>query len=242
MITVTRDCAGTVLDCVDSVCGQSYDNREHVVIDGASSDGTLALLRARRDDLTMLVSEPDHGIYEAINKGLHAATGDVIGLLNGDDFYADCHVLERVASAFADPAVGAVYGDLDYVWKNDLTRVARHWKSQPFTPDLLGSGWMPPHPTLYVRRSWYERIGDFDTRYSIAADYFSVLQLFRQPDLNPTYLPEVLVKMRTGGVSNRSVKAIVRKSREDLDAIRRAGIGGLRVLAWKNLTKVGQFF
>ena len=242
MITVTRDCAGTVLDCVDSVCGQSYDNREHVVIDGASSDGTLALLQSRSDDLSMLVSEPDHGIYDAINKGLHAATGDVIGFLNGDDFYADYQVLERVGAAFADPSVGAVYGDLDYVWKNDLNRVARHWKSQSFTPDLLGSGWMPPHPTLYVRRSWYERIGDFDTRYSIAADYFSVLQLFRQPDLNPTYVPEVLVKMRTGGVSNRSVKAIVRKSREDLDAIRRAGIGGLRVLAWKNLTKVGQFF
>ena len=242
MITVTRNCAATVLDCVDSVCGQSYDNREHVVIDGASSDGTLALLRARRDDLSMLVSEPDRGIYEAVNKGLHAATGDVIGFLNGDDFYADHHVLERVGTAFADPSVGAVYGDLDYVWKNDLNRVARHWKSQPFTPELLSSGWMPPHPTLYVRRSWYERVGDFDTRYSIAADYFSVLQLFRQPDLNPTYLPEVLVKMRMGGVSNRSVKAIVRKSREDLDAIRRAGLGGLRVLAWKNLTKVGQFF
>ena len=155
VITVTRDCAGTVLDCVDSVCGQSYDNREHVVIDGASRDGTLALLQSRSDDLAVLLSEPDHGIYEAINKGLHSVTGDVIGLLNGDDFFADPYVLERVGAAFTDPSVGAVYGDLDYVWKNQVSRTVRHWKSRPFTPDLLSAGWMPPHPTLYVRRSWY---------------------------------------------------------------------------------------
>jgi len=242
VITVTRNCADVVCDCLDSAAGQSWRNVDHVVIDGASKDGTLELLQSRLDALSVLVSEPDHGIYDALNKGLRHATGDVIGFLHADDVYASPDTLSRVAQAFADPAVGAVYGDLKYVWSDRPDKVVRHWRSRPFTPDLLRRGWMPPHPTLYVRREWYERVGGFDTRYRISADYDHILRLFSQPDLNPVYIPEVLVHMRTGGASNRSLGAMVAKSREDLDILRRHRVGGLGTLALKNLGKLGQFF
>ena len=242
IVTATRNCAGTLGDCLRSVAEQTWTEREHVVIDGASRDGTLALLESHRDQIGVLVSEPDSGIYDALNKGLERATGDVIGFLHADDVYASPHALERIGLAFRDPAVGAVYGDVQYVRKDDLNRVVRNWKSGPFSPRRLAWGWMPPHTTLYVRRAWYERVGRFDTRYRIAADYFSILTLFSQPGLNPVHVPEVLVKMRVGGASNRSLASILRKSREDLDALRRSGVGGVGALTWKNLGKVGQWF
>jgi len=242
IITATWNCASTVGDCLDSVAAQSWPNREHVVIDGASRDVTVDLLESRRAQLSVLVSEPDRGIYDALNKGIARASGDVIGFLHADDVYASPDVLARVAEAFADPSVAAVHGDLQYVRKDDTARVVRHWKSSPFSPDRLRRGWMPPHPTLYVRREWYERIGGFDTRYRIAADYHSILRLFSQPEFRSAYVPEVFVKMRMGGASNRSVRNIVRKSREDLEALRVTGVGGLGALAWKNLGKLGQFW
>lgn len=229
-------------DSLDSVARQSYAEKEHLLIDGASSDGTLDILRARRDQLSVLLSEPDKGIYDALNKGIARASGDVVGFLHADDLYAHPDVLTEVAAAFdADPAVCAVYGDLQYVRKENVAEVVRHWKSSPFTPRRLAWGWMPPHPTLYVRREWYERIGGFDIRYRIAADYFSILGFFSQPAFKAVYLPQVMVKMRLGGASNRSLKNLIRKSREDYDALRRAGVGGVGALGWKNLSKLSQF-
>lgn len=210
-------------------------------MDGGSQDGTVALLEARRDQLAVLVSEADKGIYDALNKGISRCTGDVVGFLHADDVYADQEVLARVAAAFADPSVQAVYGDLQYVQKQDTDRVVRYWQSSPVTKAALAWGWMPPHPTLYVRREWYQRIGGFDTRYRIAADYFSILQMFSHPEFKSVYLPSVMVKMRVGGESNRSLKNIILKSREDLDALRRSGVGGVGALIWKNLSKIFQF-
>lgn len=245
VVTATWNCAATIADCLHSVAAQSYSEREHVVIDGASRDGTLDLLQGYRNQLAVLVSEPDQGIYDALNKGIGRASGDVVGFLHADDLYAHPDVLAHIAAAFeSDPDLCAVYGDLQYVRKNDTSEVVRHWKSTPFTAARLAWGWMPPHPTLYVRREWYARIGGLDTRYRIAADYFSILQLFTQPGFKATYLPEVLVKMRLGGASNRSIKAIVQKSCEDWDALRRAGVGalgGVGALIWKNLSKIRQF-
>jgi len=241
IITATWNCAETVGDCLDSVAAQTWPDREHVVIDGASRDATVEVLESRRTQLSVLVSEPDRGIYDALNKGIARSSGDVIGFLHADDVYAGPDILARVAGAFADPSVAAVHGDLQYVRKDDTSQVVRHWKSSPCSRRRLRWGWMPPHPTLYVRREWYERIGGFDPRYRIAADYFSILQLFSQPGFNATYLPEVFVKMRLGGASNRSLANVVRKSREDLDALRRTGVGGLGALAWKNLSKLRQF-
>jgi glycosyltransferase len=245
IITATWNCQSTVADCLASVAGQTHPHIEHVVVDGASTDGTLGVLQSHRQQLAVLQSEPDRGIYDALNKGLALATGDVVGFLHADDLYAHADVLAHVAAAFEDPAVCAVYGDLQYVSKDDTDRVVRHWASTPFSPGRLAWGWMPPHPTLYVRREWYARIGGFDTRYRIAADYHSILQLFSQPGFKAVHLPEVLVKMRLGGASNRSLSAMVRKSREDWSALRRTGVGalgGVGALAWKNLSKVRQFF
>jgi glycosyltransferase len=216
-----------------------------VVIDGASSDGTLELLKSRQSQFAVLVSEPDEGIYDALNKGISSSSGDVIGFLHADDLYAHPNVLAQIAAEFEkDASVCAVYGDLQYVRKDDTSVVVRNWKSGTFSANRLAWGWMPPHPTLYVRREWYERIGGLDTRYRISADYLSVLQLFSQADFKEVYIPEVLVKMRLGGASNQTIKAIAQKSREDWDALRRTGVGafgGVGALLWKNLSKAGQF-
>ena len=241
VVTVTWNCAHTILDCLSSVASQTHPSTEHVVIDGASTDGTVDLLKQRSQKLGVFVSEPDRGIYDALNKGISKSSGDVVGFLHADDIYASDDVLGDVARAFEDPSIQAVYGDLQYVRADDVTTVVRHWQSRPYTPAMLARGWMPAHPTLYVRRDWYQLIGGFDTSYRIAADYLSILQLFSQPNFKAVYLPQVFVKMRLGGASNRSLKNIVEKSREDYRALRETGVGGAGTLAMKNLSKVGQF-
>lgn len=244
IITATWNCEATIADCLASVSGQTWPYRQHIVVDGASTDGTLAILNAHRELLAALLSQPDHGIYDALNKGLNLATGDVVGFLHADDLYTHSQVLQRVAEVFVDPSVCAVYGDLQYVQRNDITRVVRHWQSTPVTPARLSWGWMPPHPTLYVRRNWYQRIGGFNTQFRIAADYLSILQLFSTPKFKSVYLPEVLITMRLGGASNSSIRTILEKSMEDWRALRSCDfsvLGALRALAWKNLSKLSQF-
>jgi glycosyltransferase len=244
VITATWNCVETVEDCLRSVSQQTWVNREHVVIDGISSDGTVEALARHRENIGVLVSEPDEGIYDALNKGIARASGDVVGFLHADDVFSGPDVLASVAAAFDNPGICAVFGDLQYVRRKDVGRVVRHWRSSPFSRQKLEWGWMPPHPTLYVRREWYGRIGGFDTRYKIAADYFSILELFNQPEFVSTYLPKVLVKMRLGGASNRSLRNVFTKSREDLNALQRSGVGalgGFGALVGKNLSKLGQF-
>jgi glycosyltransferase involved in cell wall biosynthesis len=242
VVTTLFNAKDTVADCLDSVAAQTYPQREHIVIDGGSDDGTLALLQQRRAQLAVLVSEPDGGIYFGLNKGIARATGEVVGLLHADDVYADTQVLARVAAAFADPAVQAVYGDLQYVARADPRRVIRHWQAGVFRPARLHRGWMPPHPTLFLRRSLYERFGLFDTRYRIAADYDLILRMLTTLAAGEVlHLPQVLVRMRVGGVSNRSMRTVLRKSWEDYRALRANGVGGLGALAWKNLSKLPQF-
>ena len=162
--------------------------------------------------------------------------------MHSDDFYADDHVLESIAMAFADPAVDGVYGDLDYVAKSDPTKVIRHWRSGEYQRDRLPRGWMPPHPTLFLRRSVIEKWGGFDTRFRIAADYDAMLRYLWQGHIRLAYIPEVLVKMRVGGESNRSLSRVMRKSYEDYLALRRNGVGGMGALVLKNSQKIPQFF
>lgn len=244
VITATWNCADTISECLESVISQTYPYREHLVLDGGSTDGTVAILRKYSQHLAVLRSESDNGIYDALNKGIVLSRGDVVGFLHADDLYASPNVLAQIAKAFENPSLCAVYGDLQYVSKFNTLQVVRQWRSCAFTPQSLAWGWMPPHPTLYVRRNWYERIGGFDTRYRIAADYLSILQMFSQPDFQTMYLPRVLIKMRLGGVSNKSLKNLLRKSAEDLRALRSTGVGalgGIGALVWKNLSKVTQF-
>ena len=241
VVTACYNSAKTIGTTIQSVNSQSYANIEQVFIDGGSTDDTLDVISASaRKDFSVL-SEPDNGIYDALNKGIRRATGEVVGFLHADDFYTDDSVLETIADCFSRPEVQAVYGDLQYVSQSDTDKVIRTWNTKAFSQGRLKRGWMPPHPTLYVRKEWYERIGGFDTQYRIAADYFSILQLFSHPDFEAVYLPQVLVKMRIGGASNRSLKNIIQKTREDYSVLKRTNVGGLGTLMSKNLRKIEQF-
>jgi glycosyltransferase len=242
VITAVFNRVDTIAQALASVQRQTWKQVGHIVIDGASTDGTLQVIEAQRDRLAVLVSERDGGIYDALNKGFALASGDVVGLMHSDDFYADEQVLEWVALAFADPAVDGVYGDLDYVAKADPARIIRRWRSGTYQRSRLAHGWMPPHPTLFLRRSVIEQWGGFDTTFRIAADYDAMLRYMVRGNIRLAYIPKVLVKMRVGGESNRSLSRIFRKTREDYTALRRNEVGGLGALLWKNLSKVGQFF
>jgi glycosyltransferase involved in cell wall biosynthesis len=245
IITAVRNRANVISEAIDSLRGQLHSEIEHIVIDGASTDNTLSILRDCADPSAVIVSEPDNGIYDALNKGLFLASGEIIGVLHSDDFFADQKVLSDVAAQFADPAVDAVYGDLDYVSRRNPAHVVRRWRSGPFDMRRLDWGWMPPHPTLFIRRSVFERLGGFNTIYRVSADYDLILRYFKMGRINATYIPRVLVKMRLGGESNRSIAKIWRKTREDWQALRSNGVGalgGFGALAWKNLSKFKQFF
>lgn len=241
IITAVFNRAITISDAITSVQQQKYANVEHVIIDGASTDGTLDILRDHLDSRSKLFSEPDNGIYDALNKGLARATGDIIGVMHSDDLFADENVLADVAKAFENPSIEAVYGDLEYVAQKDIDHVIRHWRAGEYDPARLRWGWMPPHPTLFLRKQVIEQFGGYDTQFRIAADYDAILRYFGQGRIRASYIPRVLVKMRFGGESNQSFSKILRKSREDYIALRRNGIGGIGALAWKNLSKLVQF-
>ena len=242
VVTATYNRAKTVEQALESVAAQDYPHVEHVIQDGASTDGTRDILNRHASDKVKVASATDGGIYDAINKGIARTTGDVIGLMHSDDFFADETVLTDVAAAFADSTVDGVYGDLDYVAEADTTRIIRRWRSGPYVPAKLKQGWMPPHPTLYLRRRVFDEWGLYDTSFRIAADYDAMLRYLAKGDITLAYIPKVLVKMRVGGESNKSIKKIIQKSREDYAALQRNGVGGLRSLAIKNLSKVRQFF
>ncbi|WP_256415796.1 glycosyltransferase family 2 protein [Ruegeria sp. HKCCD8929] len=239
VVTAVLNRAATVQEALDSVAAQSWQDVEHVVQDGGSTDGTLEILRAQSGTIS-LESAPDGGLYDAINQGISRCRGDVIGLMQSDDVFAGSDVLIQVAGAFRDPNVQGVYGDLDYVSVRNA-RVVRRWRAGPYRRALLRRGWMPPHPTLYLRREVFETMGAYDTSYRIAADYEAMLRWLWRGSIRLAYLPQVMVRMRLGGVSNRSPRQILRKSVEDYRALRSNQVGGLGTLALKNTRKIGQF-
>ena len=242
IITAIRNSHATIADALDSALAQDHPDKELIVIDGASTDGTLDVIQRYAGRLAHLVSEPDHGIYDALNKGLRLAKGEVVGFLHADDRYADDRVLSRIATALADPGVDACYGDLRYVRQDDPGCVVRYWRAGDYRRQRLAWGWMPPHPTFYARRAVYQRLGGFDTRYRIAADYDCLLRFLGAGRISCTYIPEVLVHMRVGGANNRSLRNLLQKSREDYQILRHNQIGGLGALLLKNVQKLPQFF
>ena len=247
VITVCYNAASTLKDAVESVLGQVPDAEapfelEYIVVDGASTDGTLDLLAPYRERIATLTSEPDEGLYDAMNKGVKAATGDVVAILNADDVYASTDVLARVAVTFRDSSAEAVYGDLHYVAADDLSQVTRRWKAGAYAPGTFRRGWMPPHPALFVRRACYNRWGLFTLALRSAADYELMLRFIHRHGMTLAYLPETLVLMRAGGVSNASLKHRIRAHREDWKAWRMNGFhpSPLTLLA-KPLRKLPQF-
>ena len=242
VVTASYNSAATIADTLRSIASQTYRNIEHLVIDGGSKDTTVQIVHALGAPDLKVVSEPDRGIYDAMNKGLAMATGDVVGFLNSDDVYADERVLERVAQAFDDPQVDAVYGDIVFVAEQDTSRVVRLWTSRPYTPGLCSSGWMPPHPSLYVRRAVYEKHGGYDLDFPAAADFEMALRLLDIEHLTSAYVPAVQVRMRMGGQSTRSIRNIISGSREVSRACRKHGLpGGVRFAVKRLLAKVPQF-
>lgn len=247
IVTICYEASGVLGTAIESVVGQEGVEVEYIVVDGGSADGTVGLVKSYGEKVSQFVSEGDEGLYDALNKGVRLASGDVIGFVHADDLLADKNVLSEVAGMFTKSKADAVFGDLEYVDKDDPHRVIRYWKSRDYKREKLKFGWMPPHPSLYVRREIYEQArlenGEyFDTLLTIAADYDFMMRILGKMDISAAYLPQVLVKMRVGGESNKSLKNIIRKSREDYTAMKRNGIGGLGTLAAKNFRKVPQFF
>jgi glycosyltransferase len=241
VITAVRNGAATIRDCIESVKDQTYP-AGHIIIDAGSTDGTLDIIRQFHSNIARHVSEPDCGIYDAMNKGIRLAAGDVIGILNADDIYAHSNVLAKVARVFADERLDACYGDLDYVDPVDTVRVVRSWRSGAFNQKNFYWGWMPPHPTLFVRRKIYEKYGYFKLDMGSAADYELMLRFFVKRGIRVGYIPEVLVNMRCGGISNLTIRNRLAANRMD----RRAWeVNGLKPYPWtlllKPLRKIGQF-
>jgi glycosyltransferase involved in cell wall biosynthesis len=221
IITPTYNSETVIKDCMDSLVNQSYKNFEHLVIDGASTDKTLQILQEYRNHLTVLMSRPDQGIYDAMNKGINLATGEIVGFLNSDDFYINNNILTRVANVFIeDPLLDGCYADLLYTDKLDTSRIVRYYKSKKFVPGAFAKGWCPPHPTFFLRRSIFERFGYFNLNYSIAADVEFMMRLLEIKNIRVRYVPELWVKMRMGGVTNRNLKNLWNQNQEVLRALR----------------------
>ena len=244
IVTVAYNAEATIAAAAASVVGQRQDGfeLEYIIVDGASTDGTLAALEPYRDGIAHVISEPDRGLYDAMNKGVAGATGDFIGILNADDAYAHDGVLAAVAARFAATGADALYGDLDYVAEDGSGRVVRRWRSGALGRRSFLRGWMPPHPTFFLARSVYTAHGGYTLGLRSAADYELMLRMLHKHKVSVAYVPEVLVKMRTGGVSNASWKNRIRANREDRAAWR---MNGLRPLPWtlimKPLRKVKQW-
>jgi len=242
VITVCFNSEESIKDTLQSIALQTYKNVEHLVVDGASTDRTLEIVRAWEGHPVRLVSEPDEGIYDAMNKGLALASGEVVGFLNSDDFYADSLVLEKISKVFQDESVQASYADLVYV-SPDNGRVVRYWKSKSFVSGDFSRGWCPAHPTFYVRKSVIERLGLFDQSYKLAADVEFMMRYLERGQIRAAYIPHVLVRMRVGGVTNKNWKNIVRQNKEIFTALRKNGIPFSEIwfAANKVLSRLWQF-
>ncbi len=242
IITATFNSAATVEETMRSVAGQDYPFIEHIIVDGQSGDETLQIVN-RFSHTALVVCEKDSGIYDAMNKGIRVSRGDIVGILNSDDVYAHPEVISRIVDVFQDESVQVCYADLQYIHLHDPSRITRTWKSGNFRTSSFYWGWMPPHPTFFVRRSVYEQVGLFETSLRSASDYEMMLRILLKNKMRACYIPEVLVKMRTGGISNQSLANRFRANREDRRAWR---MNDLRpyffTLYLKPIRKIAQFF
>jgi glycosyltransferase involved in cell wall biosynthesis len=225
VITVCFNSVGTIEDTINSVQSQTYVDIEHIVIDGGSTDGTKELLESKKSCLGVLLSEPDNGLYDAMNKGIALASGEIIGVLNSDDFFESEDVVASIVESLnRSPACDLIFGDVVFVEPQDLTQVTRYYGASRFRPWKLRFGWMPPHPATFVRRSAYERVGKYRLDMRIAADYDMFVRWLLVAGLKWKYLDKVIVRMRAGGVSTSGLKSSIRLNREIVRACRDNGI------------------
>jgi glycosyltransferase len=242
IITPVWNNADTLGHCMRSITEQTV-RCQHIVVDGASTDGTMDVIKQHQSSGHIIISEPDQGMYDAINKGLKQASGEIVGVLNADDYYPEDNVLEMVTAAFADQFIDVAYGDLLYIDREDPDRVIRTWKSGDYRREKFYRGWMPPHPTFFIRRSLYEQHGGYRLDLGSAADYELMLRMLLKHQANALYIPHILVHMRTEGMSNASLKNRIRANRYDRQAWR---LNGLKPRFWtllaKPMGKLGQWF
>lgn len=243
IITAIKDSAEFLEDNINSVYNQNYTDKEHIIIDACSTDSTKSIIEKNKSKITAFTSEQDKGMYDGINKGLSIATGDIIAILNGDDIYADDNILSDVAATFKNNKVDAVYGDLVYVDRIYTSKVIRYWRAGEGDRSKIVKGWMPPHPALFIKKEIYDKHGSYNLDFRISADYEIILRFLFMHRISMSYMHRLCVKMRTGGVSNRSIFTIAKKSYEDYKACK---IYGLKKAAYtvmlKNLRKMPQFF
>jgi glycosyltransferase len=243
LITVTYNSEKYLEDCIRSVIMQSHSNIEHIIIDGKSTDRTVDIIRKYGDHISKWISETDRGIYDAINKGISMATGEIVGILNSDDILVAEDVIESIVKAFEENNVDTVYGDLEYVAAADTNRILRIWKGKPYKRSRFRYGWMPAHPTFYIKRSLIEKFGYYENHYITAADYEFMARYLYKNKVSSYYLPMLIVKMRMGGQSNRNFYQRLRANRRDFLAMKRNNIPfAFFVSILKPLIKVHQFY
>ena len=244
IITITYNSAQTVEETIKTVVMQDYPEIEYLIIDGKSKDRTLEIVKKYNDQITKVVSEKDNGLYDALNKGISHATGDVIGMLHSDDLYTNEKVISKVMQKFKDDAsIEGVYADLVFVSRKDINKPMRVWQSGEYTPGSFLKGWMPPHPTFFVRKEVYEKYGGFNTSLKLSADYELMLRFIHKHEIKIAYLKESIVKMRMGGVSNVSIFVKIKANLEDKLAWRLNGIKpGIATTLLKPLKKISQYF
>ena len=244
IITSTFNNASTIEDCLESIFSQTFLNIDILIIDGDSSDDTLLKIKkiSNKFNNIRVFSEKDKGIYDALNKGVDLAKGDIIGFVHSDDFLASSEIISEIIKKISSENFDGVYGNLDYVKKNNTNKIVRKWKSCEFDYNLLKKGWMPPHPTFFIKKSVFKKHGLFNLNYSISADYDFMLRILSDKSLKFGYIPKVITKMRVGGESNRSLKNIILKIKEDYIIIKRNNIGNFLTLIRKNTSKFKQFF
>lgn len=242
IITVTYNSAEYLQDCINSVQSQHYSNIEYIVIDGKSVDGTVGVIRKNQDVIDYWVSETDKGMYDAINKGIAVATGDIVGILNSDDILDNPNVINSIVNCFEKNGVDSIYGDLEFVDRYDVNKIMRIWKGQPFKRSRFRYGWMPAHPTFYIKRSLIEKYGAYENHYFSAADYEFMSRYLYLHKVSSCYIPELLVRMRIGGQSNVNLKQRLRANRRDYLAMKKNKIPfAFFVSILKPLIKVHQF-
>jgi glycosyltransferase involved in cell wall biosynthesis len=243
IITVAHNSAATIRDTIDSVLAQDYPQIEYIIIDGASRDATLEIVHSYGRRVARLVSEPDEGIYDAMNKGLDLASGDVVGFLNSDDMLMDPGCVSAIAAIFGGADIDAVYGDIVMVDPVQLDLVRRYWRPGIYQPGSCARGWMAPHPSLYVRRPLLQAIGGFNTEYRLQSDFDLELRLFELVSMRTKYLPRTLVRMRMGGATTGSFRNILRGNLEAARSAQRNGFpGGWRFIASKIFSRLPQYW
>lgn len=242
IITIAYNSAETIEDTIRSVASQTYSDIEHIIVDGKSTDTTLSIIDKHKASISKVISEMDNGIYDAMNKGVKLTSGDIIGILNSDDFYTDENVISDIVKTFEAEKCDGLYADLVYVDRENTSKITRTWNSGKYHEGLFLKGWMPPHPTFFVRREVYEKLGGYNTDLRSAADYEIMLRFIHKHKIKLSYLPRVITKMRSGGQSNVSIKNRIKANMEDRLAWKINGLKpGLLTLTRKPLSKVFQF-